>query len=383
MRILYFTRDYTPHDHRFLSALAKTEHEIFYLRLERGSRQVEDRPIPVEVQQVRWKGGQRPARWRDFPALWLDLKRVLSEVRPDVVHAGPMPNVAFLAALSGFHPLVSMSWGSDLLRDVDQDRRLEWATRFALRRTDVLVGDCQAVQKKAAQLGFPAERTVLFPWGVDLDQFSPGPGTLAQAPGPEDELRQRSGWDGNFVLLSLRSWEPVYGVDVIARGFALAAQQIPELRLALLGNGSQAKTIREILRHAGIESQVFFGGQVPNDRLVQFYRAADLYLSASHSDGSSVSLMEALACGLPVLVSDIPGNREWIGNEPDGAGWLFRDGDADALAQGIIRAYTLRDENQACAGAARRLAETRADWNQNFLKLLEAYQMAVTRNSGG
>ena len=59
------------------------------------------------------------------------------------------------------------------------------------------------------------------------------------------------------------------------------------------------------------------------------YRAADLYLSASHSDGSSVSLMEALGCGLPVLVSDIPGNREWV---TDGEqGWLFPDGD-DAAA---------------------------------------------------
>lgn len=219
--------------------------------------------------------------------------------------------------------------------------------------------------------------------GVDLVQFSPGPETLDLAPGSGDEPRQRSGWDGNFVLLSLRSWEPVYGVDVIARGFALAARQIPELRLALLGSGSQARAIREILRRAGVEAQVFFGGQVPNDRLVHFYRSADLYLSASHSDGSSVSLMEALACGLPVLVSDIPGNREWIGNEPDGAGWLFRDGDADALARGIIRAYTLRGESQARAQAARLLAEERANWNQNFLKLLEAYQMGVTRNSGG
>ena len=185
------------------------------------------------------------------------------------------------------------------------------------------------------------------------------------------------------MLLSLRSWEPVYGVDVVASGFVRAAQQIPELRLALLGSGSQARTIHEILARGGVEKQVYFGGQVSNDRLIQFYRTADLYLSASHSDGSSVSLMEALACGLPVLVSAIPGNQEWIQAEKAGEGWLFRDGDAQALAEGIIRAYRLRGERPARAQAARRLAEERADWNQNFLKLLQAYQMAVKRNSGG
>jgi L-malate glycosyltransferase len=366
LRILYFTRDYTPHDHRFLSALAKTEHEIFSLRLERSGRQVEDRPLPVEVRQVRWKGGIGQVGWRNIPALWLDLKRVLREVRPDVVHAGPVPNVAFLAALSGFKPLVSMSWGSDLLRDIDRDVNQMRAARYALRRSSVLVGDCQAVRQKAASLGFPPERVVTFPWGVDLAHFSPGDG---------GDIRQRAGWQDAFVLLSLRSWEPVYGVDVIARAFARAAEQIADLRLILLGSGSQGQRIREILQRGGVEERVHFGGQVSNDRLPGVYQSADLYLSASHSDGSSVSLMEALACGRPVLVSDIPGNREWIENCP--AGWLFRDGDESALADGIVRAYQQRQALPQKGQAARALAEQRADWNQNFKQLLAAYDMAV------
>ncbi len=366
MHILYFTRDYTPHDHRFLSALAGSGHEIYSLRLERRARQLEDRPLPCEVHQVRWKGGSGSVSWRYYPGLWLDLKRVLREVRPDVVHAGPVPNVAFLAALTGFRPLVSMSWGSDLLRDVDRDRGQMRAARYALRRTSVLLGDCQAVRQKAAQLGFPAERVVLFPWGVDLARFTPGDGA---------EIRRRAGWEEAFVLLSLRSWEPVYGVDVIARAFVRAAAQAPGLRLLLLGSGSQANLIRDILQRGGVDERVYFGGQVGNDALPGFYRAADLYLSASHSDGSSVSLMEALACGKPVLLSDIPGNREWIEASP--AGWLFRDGDEAALSEGILRAYAERQDLPARGRAARGLAEARADWEQNFKKLLDAYQMAL------
>ena len=146
MRILYFSRDYTPHDLRFLASLAETEHEIFSLRLERRSRQVEDRPLPPKVQQVRWRGGQEPFEWKSAPALSLALRRVLHEVRPDVVHAGPVPSVAFLAALSGARPLVSMSWGSDLLHDIDGDRWQRWCARFALQHSQGMVGDCQAVK---------------------------------------------------------------------------------------------------------------------------------------------------------------------------------------------------------------------------------------------
>ncbi len=366
MRILYFTRDYTPHDYRFLSSLAETEHEVYSLRLERRSRQIEDRPLPQKVQQVRWRGGLAPFEWKSAPAFSLALRGVLRQVRPDVVHAGPVPDVAFLAALSGARPLVSMSWGSDLLHDVDSDRWLRWCARFALGHSQAVVGDCQAVKDKAVSLGFAAEKVSLFPWGVDLEKFNPG---------PNDSFRERRGWQDAFVLLSLRSWEPIYGVDVVVKAFGRAAQRIPELRLILLGSGSLAGQIRALINENGLEEKVFLGGQVKNAELPGFFRAADLYLSASHSDGSSVSLMEALASGLPALVSDIPGNKEWI--TPGCEGWLFGDGDVEDLAQSILHAYEQRSQLAQMRLAARRLAEARADWRKNFQVLLAAYQMAI------
>ncbi len=364
-RILYFTRDYTPHDHRFLSALAETPHQIYSLRLERRGRQLEDRPLPSQVEQISWKGGTRPAQLRDGLALLNDLGRVIRAVQPDVIHAGPIQNAALLAALSGFSPLVTMSWGSDLLKDADKNWRMHWATKYTLDHTTVLVGDCLAVQKKAAEFGFPAERVVLFPWGVDLQRFQPG---------RAEEFRARRGWEDAFVVLSLRTWEPIYGVDVLVRGFAQAAQQIPELRLLLLGGGSQAELIRKILIQYDVLDRVFFGGQISQNDLAMYYHAADLYASASHSDGSSVSLMEALACGLPVLVSDIPGNLEWI--TPDGQGWFFPDGDSQSVAAKLIQVYAQREKRCEVGRAARNLAEERADWSKNFQKLLYAYELA-------
>ena len=85
---------------------------------------------------------------------------------------------------------------------------------------------------------------------------------------------------------------------------------------------------------AGVIDRVEFGGRVSQADLPRWYRKSDLYVSPSHVDGSSVSLMEALACGLPALVSDIPANKEWV--QEDRNGWLFPDGDADALAEKIL-----------------------------------------------
>jgi glycosyltransferase involved in cell wall biosynthesis len=367
MRVLYFSRDYTPHDHRFLTSLAESEHEVFCMWLERRGHRQEERALPAGITPVRWAGGEKPYSPRENRRLLRDLKRVLKEVQPDLVHAGPVQTAAWLAAKAGFKPLVTMSWGSDLLADAESSSRLHKATEYTLAHTAVLVGDCQAVHNKAVDFGFDTARIVTFPWGINLGDFSPD--------GGDNDLRERAGWTHEFVILHLRSWEPVYGVDVLARGFVLAAKKRPELRMFLLGNGSLAGKIRQTLIGGGVMHQVQMPGQVPQAKLPAYYRAADLYVSASHSDGSSVSLMEAMASGLPALVSDIPGNREWVSEGEQG--WLFPDGDVEALAEKIVKVAENRQKFPEIGLRARRRAETRADWRKNFEKLLSAYELAV------
>jgi L-malate glycosyltransferase len=373
MRILYFTRDYTTHDRRFLTALTQTGHQIYYLRLEQHSQQLEDRPLPPQVEIVHWAGGQRPARWQDGPRLLADLKRVLREIKPDLVQAGPLQTCALLVALAGFRPLVSMSWGSDLLLDADRSAWNRWATRYILAHSAAMVGDCAPVRQKAVAYGMPDERIVTFPWGVDLQHFSPDGTSGVQRHAIFPVLSSPN--TAPFILLSTRGWEPVYGVDVIARGFVLAAHEHPELQLLMLAGGSQAGLLRQIFQQGGVSDQVHFPGQINQAELPHYYRSADLYVSASHSDGTSISLLEAMACGTPALVSDIPGNREWV--QPSVQGWWFPDGDAQGLAQAILAAIQQRAGLAEMGSAARRLAEEKADWEKNFPHLLKAYEIAV------
>jgi glycosyltransferase involved in cell wall biosynthesis len=366
MKVLYFSRDYTPHDHRFLSALADSPHQIAFLQLERNGRILESQPLPGGVDPINWRGGKKPALLRDAPGLLSDLARVIRDVNPDVIHAGPVQSAALLTALNGFQPLVTMSWGSDILKDAIRSIWMRWATRFTLRRTTVFLGDCQAVQDRAVSLGFPIERIIQFPWGVDLNHFSPG----------SSQIRSQLGWTAdNFVVLSMRSWEPVYGVDDLVRGFALAAKTFPQLRLLLLAQGSQEDQLRKIIFESKIEDKVHFAGTVSHLGLPDYYRAADLYASASYSDGSSISLLEALACGLPVLLSDIPANCEWV--MPGEQGWFFPVGNDQAIARGIRSAVDQRMWLSKMGRASRKIAEERADWRHNFQRLLDAYDLAI------
>ncbi len=372
MRVIYFSRGYSTHDHRFLAALARTEHQVFWLRLEPERRQIEDRPVPPEIQQVHWHGDAKPFQWGRTPVLASDLRRVIADLRPDLVHAGPIQTCAFLAAIAGFRPLLTMSWGFDLMQDADRNAWWRWVTRYTLKRSTFFVSDAEVTRNKAVAFGMDPKCTAVFPWGVDLSRFAPA---RAEAGKPVRSGKSRRVRRRPFIIFCNRNWEPFYGVDVLARAFVEVAQQRDDVGLLLLGGGSQAQAIRQILMTAQIMERVQFGGQVPQADLPRWYHMADLFVSPSHVDGSSVSLMEALACGLPVLVSDIPGNREWV--EDGDNGWLFPDGDAHALARKILMVMDRRDELQRVRLLARQTAEERADWSSNFKVLLGAYRRAA------
>jgi L-malate glycosyltransferase len=364
MKILYFSKNYTPHDYRFLSSLSKTEHEVLYLKLEVNKRQTEDRPVPENIQQVLWAGGQREFHWRDVPRLTLDLRRLTKEIKPDLIHAGPIQNCAFIAALSGFRPILAMSWGYDLVMDADKSAWMRWVTRYTLKRSSFFVSDANVSREKAITFGMNPEKTIIFPWGTDIEHFKQKTFTRSNVK--------------TFTLFCSRTWESIYGVDVLAKAFVNVAAIDPDVNLILLGGGSQGARIRRILMNGGVMDRVHFGGQVAQTDLPRWYHMADLYISPSHVDGSSVTLMEALASGLPCLVSDIPGNREWI---EDGVnGWLFRDGNVDDLTQKILNAIKNRKSFKKISEAARQTAEQKADWKKNFGKLLEAYDRVIGRS---
>ena len=359
MKIIYFSLGYSTHDYRFLRAISDGGHDVHFVQLEGNRRQVESRSVPENVNQVIWKGGREPFTWSNLPSLVMDFKRLLRDLKPDLVHAGPIQTCAFIAVLAGARPLLTMSWGFDLMDDVHKGWMWEFATKYTLKRSTFFTSDANVTKDKAVAYGMNPEKTIVFPWGVDLDHFSPEPdkGALNTEP---------------FTLFCNRSWETRYGVDVLARAFVKVAQQKDNVDLILLGGGSQGPKLRQIFQSGGVLERVTFGGQISQTDLPRWYHMADLYISPSHVDGSSVSLMEALACGLPCLVSDIPANKEWVFENQNG--WLFRDGDVEHLAEKILAAMNQREKLLEIGRASRSEAEKRADWKKNAAALMEVYR---------
>ncbi|HYR06792.1 MAG TPA: glycosyltransferase family 4 protein [Longimicrobium sp.] len=371
MRILWLTQGVTGHDRRFTTLLAGAGHDVRYLALD----DVPDAPLPEGVRREAWE--ERPAGDARTPegaeALLPAFRRVLERVRPDAVHAGPVPTGGFLAALADVRPRLVMSWGSDVLVEAQQGPAWRFATHTALDGADRFVCDCHTVLFRAREYAAIAdENVVMLPWGTDPARFHPAdrPSALRAELLGEDA-------DDAFLVLCTRSWEPVYGIDTLVEGFRRAWEKEPRLRLVLAGGGSLAGEVDGWIRDAGIADAVVRPGAIGHDRLPEWFRAADLYASCAHSDGTSVSLLEAMASALPVLVTDIPSNREWV--EPGENGWLAPSGDAAAVASALVDAAALDAGGRRAIGRRNReIVEVRADWGVNGARLLEAYDALAT-----
>ncbi|HNA61190.1 MAG TPA: glycosyltransferase family 4 protein [Elusimicrobiota bacterium] len=361
--MLYVGPGDTPHDRRFLARFAEAGLTVHALALRsRGGASLP----PAGVRPVAWpldRGGPG-GEISPGPAAVGAFKTVVSEVRPDLVYAGPIPTAGFLAAESGFRPLALMSWGSDVLWDVDHDPRARERAVRALSRADLVQVDCDAVESKIRTLApDSAARFVQFPWGVELDRFVPRP-----TEGPSRK---------EFVLISTRAWDDIYGIDTLLEGFRRASVDLPNLRLILLGGGPRADAVEAFIEKSKLTSVVKRPGRVKEYDLVGFFQSADAYLSASRSDGSSISLLQAMACGLPAIVSDIPANREWV--EPGKNGWRFPVDDPAALARSVVSAWKAGARTRRAFGTVSRTrAVAKADWKANFERLLGAFHRLET-----
>lgn len=253
-------------------------------------------------------------------------------------------------------PLYGLSWGYDLV-NADRGRDgLSW-----LRQLAGLIVDSEHTNSIALRSGMDTTRIHRIPWGVDLETFTPEGPTAT----PTD-LRIPA---GSRIILSLRAFEPTYRVDDIIRAFAAIARDFPEVRLIMGNDGSLQRELQALTESLNIAEQVTFIGRVREDNLPSLLRAADVYITSSEVDGSSVTLLQAMACATPVIASNTPGNSEWI--EAGRTGELFQVGAWTDLARtlraildghGSMRASSL-------GKSARSAVEERADWARNSRQL--------------
>lgn len=371
MKIAYLSEGNTVYDRRFLEKMVVRGHQPYLISYEPGEI------VRVDgVAALHYDLGYIPgfARLQCQPLFcrsvaW-HLTKVLQRIEPDVLHTGYIQPHGYYGALTGFHPTLSMPWGSDIL--IRPDRRLDHKqmAQLTLREADAVTCDCQLVKDRIVELAnCDSNKVIVFPWGIDLSIFKCTNGS--------SKVRERLRWEDKEILIMTRQFQPVYGIEIFLDALPAIIRERPMVRVVLVGSGPLERDYRSRIKELGLNEHVYFAGSVDEVAMAEYLNAADVYVTTSLSDGTSACMLEAMACGLPVVVSDAPAYFEWV---EDGVnGFIVRRRDTARLTERIVTLLdnpALREEMRA---RNRRIAEERADWERNFDVLEEIYERLVAK----
>jgi glycosyltransferase involved in cell wall biosynthesis len=290
----------------------------------------------------------------------------------DLVHAHwIVPNGLVAAAVFGGTPLAIGLHGSDVF--LAEKPGVRSLARWALSRSRLLTGCSPELVDRVRALGFPAERSRVIPYGVDVAAFSPAPD-------------RRAIWRGKLgvpdsapLLLGVGRMATKKGFQVLIEILPRLLAGHPELRIVLAGGGDLLDGFQRAA--SPWPDRVFFPGAVLRDTLPDLYRAADLFvLPAVHDgkgnvDGLPNVILEAMASGLPVVASGISGIP--LAVEEGRTGLLIPEKDPGALLAALGRLLADLGEAREMGARGRRKAETGLTWDAVAARYREGYLAAL------
>ncbi len=296
------------------------------------------------------------------------IQRIVRAFAPDVVFATYLVSNGLTAALSWTGPLVVDAVGGDVR---DPYGRGDWrgaARRFVLRcicdRATAIHSWSSELSNQLVEIGVPPAKIAEWPMGVDVEIYRP-----AQQPAASDR----------FVCT--RKHEPIYDIGTILGALEFLHREGTEFKCTFVGGGHLLAEHQARISSDGLEASVRFTGPVPKNRIAELLRESGIYISASLADGTSSSLLEAMACGLLPVVSRIPANLPWI--EHGRNGLLFQPGQTVELTGALRRAMSDTDLRARAAVENRLRVTSQGNLSTNLARMSDLLRSAVADGRRG
>ena len=310
----------------------------------------------------------RTQSWRGFGRLtmWslhgdeelfcrLAFARIAARSRqPDLVLAHALHQAPRLA--SGAYPVAVYLPGPPHQRYIDD-----------LQRAHALISDGWAAKQLPAIIGRPVDDVLK---GVDVETFTPAGASM----------RAAHGLEGKQVVICVTRLVPIKNLSLMLDALALVRRQRDDVVLLVVGEGPQQPVLQARAKEIGLADAVRFVGYVPQNETAAWYRAANVFALSSDFDNSPNVVLEAMACGLPVVATDVGGLREYL--KPPANGLLTPKGDAPAFADALLT--LLNDAERACAIGRRNRTDAveRFSWAASAARMRDVYARVIAEFAG-
>ena len=282
----------------------------------------------------------------------------------DVVISGPLDSVS-IPLSGGDYSHVGISWATDVMVSAAGSSVVRASLSEALEGMHAVVTDNYATENALIALGMRESAIIRVPWGPENHRPDIPPKSAAS-------VREQVGvGQDQTLLLYPRSLEPHYDPMVFVAALAEIVSSRPQVVAVLVESGSRAPEAKEAITHRGIDDFVRWVPLQSPDAFSSLLQAADAVVVTPKTDGTSVTVMEAMSQGTPVVCSLTPGSAEWISEGI--TGWSFAVGDSAGLVMALEKFLSSPPEEVlAITSRAKRLVELRAGWVRSSQILADA-----------
>ena len=355
--MLYVSLGLGIHDRRFIESAQESGWVVTTLRCD-GKNNV----AWIGVNSNTWIGNRELISSINHNEFKSEFRRIVNTVKPNLIQIGPLSTAAAVLDENLGVPILAVSWAQDLLYDIHESDWSKQVAIFAIQMSKHLLTDCSTVHDVAISLGALDASISVVPWGVDLEKFY---------------FSQRKPKVDIPTIVSLRMLERIYSVSTLleAARDMKSLKSSEQFRIVIGGSGSQDGVLKDLAANYGLSNSTDFIGSIPESNLPLELLSYSLYVSTSPIDGSSISMLQAMALGLPCIVTDIPSNREWIDHGSNGL--LYESQNSRALAELLIDITNEPRKIDSLARNARATVEARANWRTGRRLLSKIYDQVA------
>ena len=248
------------------------------------------------------------------------IRRLIKKIRPDILHAHWATSYGLLGALSGYHPFILSTWGNDIIISPQKYWIMQKLVEYSLEKADLVTATSKMLGDATGKFVHDGKTVHTIPFGVDTDLFTPSKDNP-----PEGEI----------CIGIVKALEDSYGIEYLIRAFKIVVDKGYDSNLLIVGDGSLRKNLEKLTKTLNLSSSVKFIGKVDNYKVIEYLQKMDIFVIPSIRESFGVAAVEASACSIPVIATNIGGLPEVV---IDGTtGFLVPPRDENAIADRIIR----------------------------------------------
>lgn len=293
------------------------------------------------------------------------IKRIVEQIKPDVINVHYATSYGTVAALSGLKGYVLSVWGSDIYDFPNKSIFHKAMLKFSLSRAKYIFSTSNAMAEETRK--YTKKQIEITPFGVDTELFSP-------------DKRDRDSADGDFVVGTVKALTPKYGIEYILKAVAIIKNEYPQIpiKLRIAGKGSHEEEYKSLAASLGIDCITTWLGFITQEQAAKEWANMDIALVPSIYESFGVSAVEAQACGVPVIVSDVPGLME--ATSPGITSAVVPRKDERALAEAIVRLYNDPMMREKMGNEGRKYVEESYELNHCFEKIYRFFVGMTNEN---